>query len=83
MNTTKALIAGAAVAGLMAGSLPVAPMQQHLHPSWSLSQTMGEKGAHARDRMPVRPGGCKSGDQGCGKNTCKGKAAAPLSGKHK
>ena len=43
MNTTKALIAGAAVAGLMAGSLPVAPIQQHLHPSWSLSPDHGRE----------------------------------------
>ena len=85
MKTSKALIAGAAVAGLMAGSLPVrvhaanAPTQ----PGVSL-QTMAEKGKeHACKGQNAckGQGGCKSGDQGCkGKNTCKGKGGCASKG---
>jgi hypothetical protein len=85
-NTMKSrtLLAGAAVAGLMAGSLPVrayaanAPIQAGV----SL-QTMGEKGAHACKGQNAckGQGGCKSGDQGCkGKNSCKGKGGCATKG---
>jgi hypothetical protein len=78
MNTTKALIAGAAVAGLMAGSLPVRAYAANSStlPGVSL-QTMADKEKeHACKGQNAckGQGGCKSGDQGCkGKNTCKGK----------
>jgi hypothetical protein len=88
MNTTKALIAGAAVAGLMAGSLPVRAYAANTSTQAGVSlQTMGEKGAHACKGQNAckGQGGCKSGDQGCkGKNTCKGKGGcATEGGKHK
>jgi hypothetical protein len=84
MNTSKALIAGAAVAGLMAGSLPVRAFAANTsaQPGVSL-QTMGDKGAHACKGQNAckGQGGCKSGDQGCkGKNTCKGKGGCATKG---
>ena len=85
MNTTKTLIAGAAVAGLMAGSLPVPRLcGQHIHPGWVSLQTMAEeKGAHACKGQNAckGQGGCKSGDNGCkGKNSCKGKGGCATKG---
>ena len=86
MNTTKALIAGAAVAGLMAGSLPVRAYAANTStlPGVSL-QTMAEKekGAHACKGQNAckGQGGCKSGDAGCkGKNSCKGKGGCAVKG---
>ena len=77
MNTTKTLLAGAAVAGLMTGSMAVrAFAAAEPTPAGVSLQTMGEKGAHACKGQNAckGQGGCKSGDQGCkGKNTCKGK----------
>jgi hypothetical protein len=84
MNTSKALIAGAAVAGLMAGSLPVRAYAANtsMQPGVSL-QTMAEKGVHACKGQNAckGQGGCKTGDQGCkGKNTCKGKGGCATDG---
>jgi hypothetical protein len=83
MNTSKALIAGAAVAGLMAGSLPVRAYAANTsaQPGVSL-QTMAEKGHACKGQNACKgQGGCKSGDQGCkGKNTCKGKGGCATDG---
>ena len=87
MNTTKTLIAGAAVAGLMAGSLPVRAAyaaNTSALPGVSL-QAMAEKekGAHACKGQNAckGQGGCKSGDNGCkGKNSCKGKGGCASKG---
>ena len=87
MNTTKTLIAGAAVAGLMAGSLPVRAAyaaNTSALPGVSL-QAMAEKekGAHACKGQNAckGQGGCKSGDNGCkGKNSCKGKGGCATKG---
>ena len=85
MKTSKALIAGAAVAGLMAGSLPVRvhAANASTQPGVSL-QTMAEKGKeHACKGQNAckGQGGCKSGDQGCkGKNTCKGNGGCASKG---
>jgi hypothetical protein len=78
MNTTKTLIAGAAVAGLMTGSMAVrAYAAGEPTPAGVSLQTMGEKsGTHACKGQNAckGQGGCKSGDNGCkGKNSCKGK----------
>jgi hypothetical protein len=78
MNTTKTLIAGAAVAGLMTGSMAVRAYAAGEPNSAGVSlQTMAEKGKeHACKGQNAckGQGGCKTGDQGCkGKNTCKGK----------
>ncbi len=77
MNTTKTLLAGAAVAGLMTGSMAVRAFAAgEPTPAGVSLQTMGDKGAHACKGQNAckGQGGCKTGDQGCkGKNTCKGK----------
>ena len=78
MNTTKTLIAGAAVAGLMTGSMAVRAHAAAASTQAGVSlQTMGEKAAaHAckGENACKGQGGCKSGDNGCkGKNSCKGK----------
>jgi hypothetical protein len=84
MKPSKTLIAGAAVAGLMAGSFPVrayaasAPTQAGVSP-----QTMADKGAHTCKGQNAckGQGGCKSGDNGCkGKNSCKGKGGCASKG---
>lgn len=86
MKTSKALIAGAAVAGLMAGSLPLRAYAANDSAQAGVSlQTMGEKekGAHACKGQNAckGQGGCKSGDQGCkGKNSCKGKGGCAVKG---
>ncbi|HVJ56401.1 MAG TPA: hypothetical protein VM574_01055 [Terrimicrobiaceae bacterium] len=79
MNTTKTLLAGAAVAGLMTGSMAVRAFAAgEPTPAGVSLQTMADKGKAAHDCKGKNTckgqGGCKSGDQGCkGKNTCKGK----------
>jgi hypothetical protein len=83
MNTTKTLIAGAAVAGLMTGSMAVRAYAAGEPNSAGVSlQTMAEKGKeHACKGQNAckGQGGCKSGDQGCkGKNTCKGKGGCAV-----
>ena len=84
MNTTKTLIAGAAVAGLMAGSLPVRAFAANATTQAGVSlQTMAEKGAHACKGQNAckGQGGCKTGDNGCkGKNSCKGKGGCASKG---
>jgi hypothetical protein len=88
MNTTKTLIAGAAVAGLMAGSLPVRAYAANASTQAGVSlRTMAEKGAHACKGQNAckGQGGCKTSDAGCkGKNSCKGKGGCATDGsKHK
>jgi hypothetical protein len=86
MNTTKTLLAGAAVAGLMTGSMAVRAFAAGEPTSAGVSlQTMAEeKGkAHACKGQNAckGQGGCKTGDQGCkGKNTCKGKGGCATKG---
>jgi hypothetical protein len=85
MNTTKTLLAGAAVAGLMTGSMAVRAFAAgEPTPAGVSLQTMGEKsGTHACKGQNAckGQGGCKSGDQGCkGKNTCKGKGGCATKG---
>ena len=86
MNTTKTLIAGAAVAGLMAGSLPVRAYAASAPSQAGVSlQTMaeGEKGTHACKGQNAckGQGGCKTSDAGCkGKNSCKGKGGCATDG---
>ena len=80
MNTTKTLIAGAAVAGLMAGSLPVrayaasAPTQAGVSLQTLAEAEKGKEHACKGQNACKGQGGCKTGDAGCkGKNSCKGK----------
>lgn len=83
-KSTKALLAGAAMAGLMAGvaartyaAQPVSGSQGTTTlTSWGQLDDSGEKGKHAcKGHNDCKgQGGCKSGDNGCkGKNSCKGK----------
>ncbi|MGB8465142.1 MAG: hypothetical protein WCE49_09380 [Terrimicrobiaceae bacterium] len=87
MNTTKTLIAGAAVAGLMAGSLPVRAYAASSPSQAGVSiQTLAEKespGTHAcKGKNSCKgQGGCKTSDAGCkGKNSCKGKGGCATDG---
>jgi hypothetical protein len=86
MNTTKTLIAGAAVAGLMAGSLPVRAYAANTSTQAGVSlQTLaeGEKGTHSCKGQNAckGQGGCKTSDAGCkGKNSCKGKGGCATDG---
>jgi hypothetical protein len=82
-NTTKALLTGAAFAGLLSGSTA------RLHAATSFTPAngsiapgvMADSGATDKDKHSCKganackgQGGCKSGDNGCkGKNSCKGK----------
>ena len=80
IKPSKAVIAGAAVAGLMTGSFAVrayAASTTSSHAGVAL-QTLAEaaKGVHACKGQNAckGQGGCKTGDNGCkGKNSCKGK----------
>jgi hypothetical protein len=84
--TSKTVIAGAAVAGLMSGSFAV---QTHaanasVKPGVSLEQ-MGktDKDTHACKGLNSckGKGGCKTSDNGCkGKNSCKGKGGCATDG---
>jgi len=86
MNTTKTLIAGAAVAGLMAGSLPVRAYAANTSTQAGVSfHTLAEKetGTHACKGQNAckGQGGCKTSDAGCkGKNSCKGKGGCATDG---
>ena len=84
MNTTKTLIAGAAVAGLMAGSLPVRAYAANAPTQAGVSlQTMAEarrvKRMPAKDRTPVkaRVAANPVTTVAKGKTPAKAKAAAP------
>ena len=78
---SEAVIARAAVAGLLAGSAAVRAyaMTSSGHPGVSLQTAAdAEKGKHAcKGQNDCKgQGGCKSGDNGCkGKNSCKGGCA--------
>jgi hypothetical protein len=86
IKPSKAVIAGAAVAGLLTGSFAVRAYAASTsdHPGVSL-QTMAdaEKGKHAcKGKNECKgQGGCKTSDAGCkGKNSCKGKGGCATDG---
>lgn len=94
-NSIKALMAGAALAGLMAGtsgklraqsaSQPEAaganPAQQDDSQAGKKSKSKIEKHACKGQNSCKGKGGCKAGDNGCkGKNTCKGKGGCATDG---
>jgi len=87
IRPSKAVIAGAAVAGLLAGSFAVrayAASTTSTKAGVSL-QTMAdaEKGKHGcKGQNECKgQGGCKTGDNGCkGKNSCKGKGGCATKG---
>jgi hypothetical protein len=83
---TKALIAGAAIAGLMSGSFAVQAHAATSNSKAGVSLEMGKK--KDKDQHSCKgnnsckgKGGCKTGDNGCkGKNSCKGKGGCATDG---
>jgi hypothetical protein len=91
-RTTKALVAGAALAGLMTGAVartyasqqPTTATKGTSLTSWGVMDDTGDKGKHdCKGQNGCKgQGGCKSGDNGCkGQNSCKGKGGCSTSGK--
>jgi hypothetical protein len=92
-KTTKALLAGAAFAGLFAGTVP-AVKASTLLPSLKTSFGAQDQNQDKKDDKKVKEkhackgqnsckgkGGCKAGDNGCkGKNSCKGKGGCATDG---
>jgi hypothetical protein len=92
-STTKALLAGAAIAGIMSGGL-VAKLNAATATSTDKS-TVAAAGVLADEKKPAKEahdcagknsckgkGGCKTGDAGCkGKNSCKGKGGCKVEAK--
>jgi len=87
---SKSLLAGAAVAGLLSGSLISHAQASGNNSSPSVKagvtlQTLADKdtnGCKGQNTCKGK-GGCKSGDNGCkGKNSCKGKGGCATDGSH-
>lgn len=95
----KALVAGAALAGLIAGSgakIQAANLLPGLKASFAQDTTKSDSGKSAKkDKAKEKhacagknsckgKGGCKTGDNGCkGKNSCKGKGGCATDGSAK
>ena len=86
INTTRTLLAGAALAGIMTGGFAVRAMAATSAPT---KATTGEVADDAKPAGETHDcagkngckgkGGCKSGDNGCaGKNGCKGKGGCAM-----
>ncbi len=85
MNT-KTILAGAAVAGLLSGSMATSMARNVTTSNGVQVTTMADKGTHSCKGQNAckGQGGCKSGDNGCkGKNSCKGKGGCATDGSHK
>lgn len=91
-RTTKAILAGAAFAGLFAGTsarVSASNLLPSLKSSFSTQdqsqgddQKVKEKHACKGQNSCKGKGGCKAGDNGCkGKNSCKGKGGCRTDGK--
>ena len=86
IKPSKAVIAGAAVAGLLTGSFAVRAYAASASGHAGVAiQTMAdaEKGKHAcKGQNECKgQGGCKTSDAGCkGKNSCKGKGGCATDG---
>jgi hypothetical protein len=92
-KTTKALLAGAAFAGLLGGTAPVINASTLL-PSLKTSFNAQDQNQDKKGDKKVKEkhackgqnsckgkGGCKAGDNGCkGKNSCKGKGGCATDG---
>jgi len=73
-KTTKVLIAGAAVAGLLTGALVTKSEAAATDPGTVLHKAATKANACKGQNDCKGKGGCDSGDNGCkGKNSCKGK----------
>ncbi len=86
IKPSKAVITGAAIAGLLSGSLAARAYTASTSGHAGVStQTMAdaEKGKHAcKGQNDCKgQGGCKTSDAGCkGKNSCKGKGGCATDG---
>ncbi len=88
-KTTKAILAGAAFAGLFAGTasaVKASTLLPSLKTSFSAQdqrdKKVKEKHACKGQNSCKGKGGCKAGDNGCkGKNSCKGKGGCRTDGK--
>jgi len=92
-KTTKALLAGAAFAGMFAGTASTIKASTLL-PSLKTSFNAHDQNQDKKDDKKVKEkhackgqnsckgkGGCKAGDNGCkGKNSCKGKGGCATDG---
>ena len=85
-STSKTILAGAAIAGLLSGGL-VGQVNAATNTAKSAAPTAGvladEKKGETHDCKGKNSckgkGGCKSGDKGCaGKNSCKGKGGCAV-----
>jgi hypothetical protein len=75
----KALLAGAAIAGLMTGNAA----RLHAAPSANAGTQLTQASTHACKGQNAckGQGGCKTGDQGCkAQNSCKGKGGCATDG---
>jgi hypothetical protein len=84
-STSKALLAGAAIAGLLTGGVVQlhaanAPVKSGAPTAGVLADTKkGETHDCAGKNSCKGKGGCKTGDNGCaGKNSCKGKGGCAV-----
>ena len=91
MKTHKALLAGAAIAGLMTGNaarLHAATTHSAFGTQLSQGNTLaddssGKHGCKGQNACKGQ-GGCKGGDNGCkGQNSCKGKGGCATDGSKK
>lgn len=88
MKSNKALITGAALAGLIAGSATTtyaSNFRVRMHAMTQSDQPadskVKEKHACKGQNSCKGKGGCKAGDNGCkGKNSCKGKGGCATDG---
>ena len=82
--TKKAIVAGAAIAGLMSGSFAATTHAAVSTGKPGVSLQMGkatDKHACQGKNSCKGKGGCKTGDNGCkGKNSCKGKGGCATDG---
>jgi hypothetical protein len=87
-RSTKTMLAGAALAGLLTGSLHAAATTTTASGKTSIGKAgvMADADKHAcKGQNDCKgKGGCKTGDAGCkGKNSCKGKGGCATDGSHK
>ena len=79
--STKHIIAGAALAGLLTGAYATNASAKNAKDPGTAIQKMADKDVHTcKGKNECKgKGGCKSGDNGCkGKNSCKGKGGCAV-----
>ena len=87
-KSKKALIAGAALAGLIAGTSPTIQASNLLSGMHAAAQDQKPADSKTKEKHACKGqnsckgnGGCKSSDNGCkGKNSCKGKGGCATDG---